>query len=135
MIRRPPRSTRTDTLFPYTTLFRSCRAEPRPCRRPHRCRCARSRFRPATMAASDARRRLTAAGLFSENFRAALDAPPDRRAASRHEMGGTGQKICEKMMGKVRKRNEPEDNPRSEERSVGKECVNQCRAGWPPEHK
>src|SRR3546814_10829472 len=27
MIRRPPRSTRTDTLFPYTTLFRS-RKEP-----------------------------------------------------------------------------------------------------------
>src|SRR3546814_2420328 len=26
MIRRPPRSTRTDTLFPYTTLFRSGRA-------------------------------------------------------------------------------------------------------------
>src|SRR3546814_5768037 len=26
MIRRPPRSTRTDTLFPYTTLFRSDRA-------------------------------------------------------------------------------------------------------------
>src|SRR3546814_4969849 len=24
MRRRPPRSTRTDTLFPYTTLFRSC---------------------------------------------------------------------------------------------------------------
>src|SRR3546814_10332064 len=24
MIRRPPRSTRTDTLFPYTTLFRAC---------------------------------------------------------------------------------------------------------------
>src|SRR3546814_14426319 len=30
MIRRPPRSTRTDTLFPYTTLFRSlAAAEPR----------------------------------------------------------------------------------------------------------
>src|SRR3546814_1328233 len=27
MIRRPPRSTRTDTLFPYTTLFRSQRRE------------------------------------------------------------------------------------------------------------
>src|SRR3546814_6065600 len=27
MIRRPPRSTRTDTLFPYTTLFRSRRRE------------------------------------------------------------------------------------------------------------
>src|SRR3546814_4639716 len=29
MIRRPPRSTRTDTLFPYTTLFRSARPPPR----------------------------------------------------------------------------------------------------------
>src|SRR3546814_5398034 len=29
MIRRPPRSTRTDTLFPYTTLFRS------PCSQQH----------------------------------------------------------------------------------------------------
>src|SRR3546814_17326390 len=27
MIRRPPRSTRTDTLFPYTTLFRSLRPD------------------------------------------------------------------------------------------------------------
>src|SRR3546814_4073568 len=33
MIRRPPRSTRTDTLFPYTTLFRSPRADRA---RPHR---------------------------------------------------------------------------------------------------
>src|SRR3546814_14836490 len=41
MIRRPPRSTRTDTLFPYTTLFRSnlspstpsnaCKPSPAPC--------------------------------------------------------------------------------------------------------
>src|SRR3546814_4882145 len=30
MIRRPPRSTRTDTLFPYTTLFRSLRRGARP---------------------------------------------------------------------------------------------------------
>src|SRR3546814_13264047 len=29
MTRRPPRSTRTDTLFPYTTLFRSLRADHR----------------------------------------------------------------------------------------------------------
>src|SRR3546814_1465763 len=29
MIRRPPRSTRTDTLFPYTTLFRSVHASVR----------------------------------------------------------------------------------------------------------
>src|SRR3546814_4714088 len=30
MIRRPPRSTRTDTLFPYTTLFRSPHASHSP---------------------------------------------------------------------------------------------------------
>src|SRR3546814_17801572 len=42
MIRRPPRSTRTDTLFPYTTLFRSD-ADRRPAR-PRR----RSRRSPAT---------------------------------------------------------------------------------------
>src|SRR3546814_11285601 len=29
MLRRPPRSTRTDTLFPYTTLFRSVIQRPR----------------------------------------------------------------------------------------------------------
>src|SRR3546814_5670302 len=31
MIRRPPRSTPTDTLFPYATLFRSVRERPGPC--------------------------------------------------------------------------------------------------------
>src|SRR3546814_5697828 len=40
MIRRPPRSTRTDTLFPYTTLFRSA-VRPRACRRRRRRRAAR----------------------------------------------------------------------------------------------
>src|SRR3546814_2747501 len=44
MIRRPPRSTRTDTLFPYTTLFRSCEGadrlspEPAPTAQPARVR-------------------------------------------------------------------------------------------------
>src|SRR3546814_252948 len=32
MIRRPPRSTRTDTLFPYTTLFRSAAVTERLCK-------------------------------------------------------------------------------------------------------
>src|SRR3546814_9212187 len=40
MIRRPPRSTRTDTLFPYTTLSRSRRAE-----RLQQCRAGRGRVR------------------------------------------------------------------------------------------
>src|SRR3546814_5010465 len=41
MVRRPPRSTRTDTLFPYTTLFRSAIRIGR-----GRRRCARSGNRP-----------------------------------------------------------------------------------------
>src|SRR3546814_4997222 len=54
MIRRPPRSTRTDTLFPYTTLFRSPDG-----RMPTRstgsgcdCGCAGRRPKPATSACS-----------------------------------------------------------------------------------
>src|SRR3546814_2513125 len=38
MLRRPPRSTRTDTLFPYTTLFRSTAAHPLGHQRSH-CNC------------------------------------------------------------------------------------------------
>src|SRR3546814_5334863 len=37
MIRRPPRSTRTDTLFPYTTLFRSPIPPASPARSPWTC--------------------------------------------------------------------------------------------------
>src|SRR3546814_5272732 len=44
MLRRPPRSTRTDTLFPCTTLSRSCRRSPPVRRRSHlrSVRCAAS---------------------------------------------------------------------------------------------
>src|SRR3546814_8088848 len=54
MLRRPPRSTRTDTLFPYTTLFRSSRVDggessgPRSADPQPRCGRARDR-RPAGM--------------------------------------------------------------------------------------
>src|SRR3546814_2358470 len=54
MIRRPPRSTRTDTLFPYTTLFRSrAGADPR-----------RSRSRAGAIDAysAETRRRIARAG-------------------------------------------------------------------------
>src|SRR3546814_12767490 len=54
MIRRPPRSTRTDTLFPYTTLFRSPRLSARVAdqrlrllRRPASRRRAEGRRQPA----------------------------------------------------------------------------------------
>src|SRR3546814_4269843 len=70
MIRRPPRSTRTDTLFPYTTLFRSRRA-------PH--------ARPATT-----RRGTTKARRFRESRRGA-DHPREsagRAASLRNEAQG-----------------------------------------------
>src|SRR3546814_3292774 len=52
MIRRPPRSTRTDTLFPYTTLFRSLPAGGDP------------GIRAVGRAADQVRRRDRAAGVF-----------------------------------------------------------------------
>src|SRR3546814_9732234 len=56
MIRRPPRSTRTDTLFPYTTLFRSRSRQARPAiqaadHRPRRRRIERD-GRPMTQEAT-----------------------------------------------------------------------------------
>src|SRR3546814_20537882 len=43
MIRRPPRSTRTDTLFPYTTLFRSAVHRPAAGEKPVSAVAARAR--------------------------------------------------------------------------------------------
>src|SRR3546814_10236556 len=48
MIRRPPRSTRTDTLFPYTTLFRSRRAD-----NPRASMCCANRHRLRQLGAGD----------------------------------------------------------------------------------
>src|SRR3546814_10828105 len=57
MIRRPPRSTRTDTLFPYTTLFRS-RATAAPSRASRRAMAApMPREPPVTRAVRPARGR------------------------------------------------------------------------------
>src|SRR3546814_13765920 len=88
MIRRPPRSTRTDTLFPYTTLFRSgvgaALAIVVACAGPitvialglaaegHSCLAAVLDFRPAA-----------AAGLFLQHVpRRPADVAPDNAVAS-----------------------------------------------------
>src|SRR3546814_12482493 len=55
MLRRPPRSTRTDTLFPYTTL---CRSQLRPCRRLRRPARARAPTARGRGAAGAGRRRV-----------------------------------------------------------------------------
>src|SRR3546814_7148850 len=70
MIRRPPRSTRTDTLFPYTTLFRS---PPRP-----RDGRAALRARPETRGYPETRAQLAAAPPGPPGPRTAL---PAQRAA------------------------------------------------------
>src|SRR3546814_6648699 len=62
MIRRPPRSTRTDTLFPYTTLFRSRGVVLHPA---VAVRCARV-LRPAGPVHALARRRGAGAGSAGE---------------------------------------------------------------------
>src|SRR3546814_18188272 len=51
MIRRPPRSTRTDTLFPYTTLFRSVRCPAADVRKPS-MKYSRAALLPSPWAAS-----------------------------------------------------------------------------------
>src|SRR3546814_20106206 len=78
MIRRPPRSTRTDTLFPYTTLFRSQGGQDRP-------------HPPDGRDADDlrlgARRLVVPAGLGAGADRGCTEAPAaaaDRRYRDRH---------------------------------------------------
>src|SRR3546814_2613998 len=70
MIRRPPRSTRTDTLFPYTTLFRS----------------ARRGEHTGAVAARDRRRSVDAAAIDDDDLRVdvlALQRPEEHRQVGR----------------------------------------------------
>src|SRR3546814_16441245 len=118
MIRRPPRSTRTDTLFPYTTLFRSPRGE-RPsrhlCQR-HADRTRRDRQRrwPLWHPGRRSRRarpradRLRAEGLMLEYILRLLILLPI--------VGGMAW------------------GSRPEERRVGKGGVSTCRSRWSPYH-
>src|SRR3546814_10977442 len=72
MIRRPPKSTRTDTLFPYTTLFRSpVRQRARYFRQAHRESRPRSPLRPQVSPRQDRR-------LAQLPLAAASDQPPAR---------------------------------------------------------
>src|SRR3546814_2883286 len=91
MIRRPPRSTRTDTLFPYTTLFRSAAAQARRMDE-------RLLSRPAGIGAAYGaprrrlRRRAAPDRRISCDRRAARadDATADRRARKHRDAAGAG---------------------------------------------
>src|SRR3546814_13751277 len=118
MIRRPPRSTRTDTLFPYTTLFRSqagggqefCRqADPPPPRR---------RW-GVTQAESG---RLVLQGTqFGRAWSAIIG-----QDSGTMVLAVAGDGVAFAVFGAC--------TARSEERRVGKECVSTCRYRWAPEH-
>src|SRR3546814_20197294 len=107
MIRRPPRSTRTDTLFPYTTLFRSPALA-----NAYRTGLINEANNLDRTAIIDCRG--PDPGLFHDAYRAfAVRARLDREPGS-HD----NQLIWE----------------RSEERREGKECVSTCRSRWSPDH-
>src|SRR3546814_17183155 len=104
MIRRPPRSTRTDTLFPYTTLFRSSHA------------------RYDTCGGAMAYRKLPLASLV-------VNPANDRHGELENETAAIAQLFAAQ---EPHMRNLAKD--RSEERRVGKECVSTCRSRWSPYH-
>src|SRR3546814_11090942 len=104
MIRRPPRSTRTDTLFPYTTLFRS--------------------DGDGELGVLGADRAVDVADHGTASGAAVTEVPRERvgigryrrRAVERHRLADERTDV------------------RSEERRVGKECVSTCRSRWSPYH-
>src|SRR3546814_18765938 len=111
MIRRPPRSTRTDTLFPYTTLFRS-NAVGIP-----------TKLRPS----------MDADAFFSdadyERAKWAFDEAFIRMAKHLSDGGtviwpadgiGTGRALLSQRAPRIR----------SVQRRVGQECVSPCRSRW-----
>src|SRR3546814_15497292 len=117
MIRRPPRSTRTDTLFPYTTLFRS-----------HPLRLGAKLWLALRPPADPLRRRL--APRTDDGRLVALCAGLHRQADERdaHRPGHHPQLVLRPRRSTAR----GELPPRSEERRVGKECVSTCRSRWSP---
>src|SRR3546814_12445575 len=104
MIRRPPRSTRTATLFPYTTLFRS-RVDAR----------IRRWLEHET--------RLPV----HQVIRAAEPLGAGRRCCYCRSKRGFEAVIADAKIG-------DQPRCQSEERRVGKECVSTCRSRWSTYH-
>src|SRR3546814_12850266 len=117
MIRRPPRSTRTDTLFPYTTLFRS---PPDDAGRSAMTAC----FVYITASNAEEARRI---GRSLVEARLAACANVHERITSIYWWEGAVQEGEEAVL--VAKTRE-----RSEELRVGKECVSTGRSRWAPGH-
>src|SRR3546814_20265110 len=113
MLLLPPISTRTDTLFPYTTRFRSTALVLRPRRNARRSGALPAR-RP-----------------YFHEQQAAVGDPPRRRAGLRRILS-VGRRRVERCGPDALAR--VDAALRSEERRVGKECVSTFRSRWSPEH-
>src|SRR3546814_11356728 len=118
MIRRPPRSTRTDTLFPYTTLFRS-------------------NFAISTNYRYEEKDGLKSiGGVFGNtggNPRAAI--LPEPVNYNEHQFDTVVSYTEKKYQFELRYHLSIFANAnRSEERRVGQECVSTCRSRWSPYH-
>src|SRR3546814_12657833 len=123
MIRRPPRSTRTDTLFPYTTLFRS----PSPARWPARPRGRVVRSGTPVMDPALATRphpsHTGERRLYAVVRIRTLAGGPGINTDRCPWLVGTGPLFAVALACSA-------DQYRSEERRVGKECVSQVNTGW-----
>src|SRR3546814_11601908 len=118
MIRRPPRSTRTDTLFPYTTLFRS-KVIPSFLKRVDLDDrgVAWSTYLASTRESVDE----LAADLFPDGTPA-----PDEPSVQLTDWDPDGEvKLVAAIIYSA---------TRSDERRVGKECVSTCRYRWSPNY-
>src|SRR3546814_11018254 len=118
MVRRPPRSTRTDTLFPYTTLFRSIGLQ-EPGFGSVGLPCRTMVEREAIVATLVEDRTALAFREFFRNPLAVGSAFP------------ASHFLVDAMLGPV---DWSRMERRSEERPVGKECVSTCRSRWSPSH-
>src|SRR3546814_17533557 len=118
MKRRPPGSTRTDTLVPDTTLFRSFMAGG----------CALGR--------REARNGVPAIGvhLACIPFGEVVEHELRRREGSRLVSLGAQAEMVVLGEAAVLIVGRDPDLRRSEERRVGKECVSTCRSRWSPYH-
>src|SRR3546814_20358336 len=112
MIRLPPRSTRTDPLLPYTTLFRSKVTVPED-------------YPVETLKGQPAEFAVTVK---------AVKVPADARIDDEFAKS-LGLESLDKLKELMKDQVEQEHNGlRSEERRVGKECVSTCRSRWSPYH-
>src|SRR3546814_20163476 len=107
MIRRPPRSTRTDTLFPYTTLFRSTDLSP-------------EQANEGVVGVSSGNHAQGVAWAAKRlGIRATIVMPSNATAMKLAATRGLGGEVV---------------LSRSEERRVGKGCVSTSRCRWTPYH-